>query len=571
MKKKIFWRFFLVTFCALLLVFASGIFAVYLNTERIIEQRLTLESDIFIRFIKNEQDIDKLENYKNKEDFRITVIKEDGTVIYESSIDNVLEENHSDREEIESALKGEPKTVKRYSETFDCNMTYYAVASVFDTGGTYVLRLAVRSANIASYIGVMVPFLFVVLFVSLVFTGLISNKLSESISHKVKSVASGLRYLNEGRYTPIQADSDEPEFYAVFREINELAENTRKYLCNLEEEKNKLKIVLDNILQGIVAVDSNKKIVFANPAVSSLFEKNSYHIGEPLIFLVEDMGLYEKIYECLDSGKDFEYKFGEKELSVAVRRIFAEEGVPVASIIIITDITKEKNMAKEKSEFFSNASHELKTPVTVLLGLSELMLEKSTPKDANRTQLERIHHESVRLAGLISDMLELSGLERNGRSEIIRSDVDLRSVCEEVLTELSPKLSEKKLTYTIKGNGTVKADPGQMYELVDNICSNAVNYNKDGGSVKINLSENENFVILEITDTGIGIAKEHLPRICERFYRVDKSRSKKTGGTGLGLAIVKHICMLHSAVLNIDSELEIGTKVSIKFPKKDEI
>ena len=569
MRKKIFLRFFRMTCCALLLVFVSGLFAVHANTERIIEGRLVPESDILLHLIQNENDVAKLESYVNKEDFRITVLKEDGSVIYESSIlGDVLEENHADREEFRSAVNGTPKTVERYSETFGCNMTYYAVASEFDNGEIYILRLAVRSANMTAYLGMILPFLLLVLVVILVLAGLIANRLSAQLAAKVKSVGAGLRSLNEGRYTPIQTDSSEADFYAVFREINELAETTHRHLCTLEEEQNKLKTVLDNISQGIVAVDADRKIVFANPAVCSLFGTHDHHVGNPLLFLIEDIELYEKIAASSQTDADFEYSLGEKELSVAIRHIKAEEGGSVESIIILTDITKEKNIAKEKSDFFANASHELKTPITVLLGLTELMLAKSTPEDANRTQLERIHHESSRLSGLISDMLELSGLERKTEGESVKNEVDLRAVAEEVLSELSPKIAEKNVTTTVSGNVTITADATQMYELVENICSNAVNYNKEGGKITITLTENENAVTIEIADTGIGIAKAHLPRLCERFYRVDKSHSKKTGGTGLGLAIVKHICILNGATLDIQSNLGIGTRVSVHFTKK---
>jgi two-component system phosphate regulon sensor histidine kinase PhoR len=314
-------------------------------------------------------------------------------------------------------------------------------------------------------------------------------------------------------------------------------------------------------------VASDGKIVFANPAVCSLFGTHNHQVGNPLLFLIEDIGLYEKISACAGTDADFEYKLGEKELSVAIRHIKAEDRNSVSIIIILTDITKEKNIAREKSDFFANASHELKTPITVLLGLTELMLAKSTPDDSCRAQLERIHHESSRLSGLISDMLELSGLERKTMGESSKAEVDLRAVAEEVLSELSQKLAEKNVTATVNGNGIVTADAGQMYELVENLCSNAVNYNKVGGKITVTLTDSETDVTLEIEDTGIGIAKEHLPRLCERFYRVDKSHSKKTGGTGLGLAIVKHICILNGAALDIQSDLGIGTKVKVRFTR----
>ncbi len=568
MRRKIFLRFFLLTLSAVLLVFASGLLAMHRNNEKIIEDRLVLESELLLYLLQTEEDVAQLESYVNKDDFRITVLWEDGRMLYESSIlGDVLEENHAGREEIQAALAGTPKAVKRYSESFGRSMTYYAVASRFESGEIFLLRLAIHSAEITSYLGVMLPFLFLVLFVDLAFSGLIANKLSKQISNKVKALATGLRSLNEGHYAPIEAAPSEAEFYAVFREINELAETTHKQLRTLAEEQKKLKTVLDNISQGIVAVDRDSRIVFANPAACALFGRE-HRVGEPVAVLIDAPLLYDKISQCVPGDTDFEYTLGEKELSVAIRYIPSAEKGTVASILLLTDITREKSIAHEKSDFFANASHELKTPITVLLGLTELILAKSTPEESGYAQLERIHHESSRLAGLITDMLELSGLERSGRAESIKTEVNLRAVCDEVLAELAPRLAKKNLTCALSGNGTVTADAGQMYELVENICSNAVNYNKEGGRIAVNLTEKEHAVLLEISDTGIGIAKEHLPRLCERFYRVDKSRSKKTGGTGLGLAIVKHICMLNGASLNIESELGIGSKITVIFNKK---
>lgn len=566
MRKKIFWRFFLMTLCAVLLVFGSGLWAIHRNNEKIMEERLGLESDLLLYLLKNEDDVAKLESYVNKEDFRITVLKEDGSVLYESSIlGDVLEENHSDREEIRAALSGAPQAVERYSDTFGCNMTYYACASTFDTGEVYVLRLAVRSDSIASYLGVMLPFLLLIFLITLLLAGFIASKMSEQISDKVQSVGAGLRSLNEGHYAPIQTDSGDAEFYTVFREINELAEITHQHLRTLNEEQDKLKTVLDNISQGIVAVDAYQRIVFANPAVCTLFGTSNHHVGDPLLFLIEDIGLYEKISTNVPSDTDFEYKLGETDLLVAIRHIATDEPCAVAGIIILTDITKEKNIAKEKSDFFANASHELKTPITVMQGLTELMLTRDQLDEASRKQVARIHKESLRMADLISDMLKLSQLERR-EEDIPTVPIDLRRVADEVVAELAPSIQAKGLSVSIRGEGTVTADPKRLYELMSNLCSNAINYNNDNGRVDILVTAEDRQTVLTVSDTGIGIAKEHLPRLCERFYRVDKSRSKKTGGTGLGLAIVKHICALYHAEMKIESELGRGTRVTVTFP-----
>ncbi len=225
----------------------------------------------------------------------------------------------------------------------------------------------------------------------------------------------------------------------------------------------------------------------------------------------------------------------------------------------------EKELARQKEEFFANASHELKTPLTAMLGLSELIMAKETDQSTHR-QIERIHKESMRLSALISDMLKLSRLESEGESEM-KTAVEVLPLAEEVLTELSENMAVKSVSASIIGKATVMADEKRIYEVLQNLCSNAVNYNKQDGKIEIILEELEKESVIRVKDTGIGIAEENIPHLCERFYRVDKSRSKKTGGTGLGLAIVKHICALYGAEFTITSVLGEGTEVRVAFPK----
>lgn len=167
------------------------------------------------------------------------------------------------------------------------------------------------------------------------------------------------------------------------------------------------------------------------------------------------------------------------------------------------------------------------------------------------------------MSELITDMLRLSRLEQHG--EILREPVELRPIADEVIAELTTRIREKSLQVCVKGQGTVRATADRIYGLMTNLCSNAVNYNVDGGSLTVLIEQRDAHTVLTVQDTGIGIPKEHLPRICERFYRVDRSRSKKTGGTGLGLAIVKHICVLYEAELRIDSTVGKGTTVTVTF------
>ncbi len=565
MKKKTLFQILSLTFLSVLVMFIFGIVAVNLNAKEMMKERLAEETELACSLVQTEEDFLGFERYANDDSFRVTIMDLNGNVLFESDTKSPLE-NHIDREEVQNALHGKPETVERYSDTFDCNMTYYALKTKLANGTEIVLRLAVKSSQINGYLGVALPILIVVLIVCLICSIVISNVLSGKISGKITEVGDSLRSLNAGNYIPIKTDLGEPELYSVLNEINELNANTHTHIQRVQEEHNKLNTVLENVSQGIIAIDENKKIIFANKSLSTIFDSTENVTGKDFIYLIDDLPLCEKIARHLGENYASEYTYKGKELSVVIRKVDSQSD-NVYSIVIITDITQEKAIAKQKSDFFANASHELKTPVAVMQGLSELLLTKETLDDGSKKQVDRIHKESLRLASLISDMLKLSKLESGEETELVLADVPLHEIAEEVLAELSTKLAEKNITATITGNATVVADSKKIFELIENLCSNAIHYNKENGKIAVCITEQTDGVELKVSDTGIGIEKEHIPRLCERFYRVDKSRSKKTGGTGLGLAIVKHICALYKAELSIESEVGIGTTISIVFNK----
>ena len=566
MKKKTLLQILSLTFISVLVMFIFGIVAVNVNAKAMMKERLAEETELACSLVQTEEDFSGFARYSNDDAFRVTIMDLDGNVLFESDTKSPLE-NHIDREEVKNALNGKPQTVERYSETFGCNMTYYALKTELSDGTEIILRLAIKSSQINGYLGVALPILIVVLVVCLIVSIVISNVLSNKISSKITEVGDSLRSLNAGNYKPIKTDSGEPELYSVLNQINELNANTAIHIQRVQEEHNKLNTVLENVSQGIVAIDEQKKIIFVNKSISTIFDSNENVTGKDFIYLIDDLPLCEKIARHLGENYVSEYTYKGKELSVVIRKV-ENHSDSVYSIVIITDVTSEKAMQKQKSDFFANASHELKTPVAVMQGLSEILLTKETLDDGSKKQVDRIHKESLRLASLISDMLKLSKLENGEETELVLADVNLRETVEEVLAELSTKLVEKNITATVAGNATVVADSKKIFELVENLCSNAINYNKDNGKITVSIVEETDGVELKVSDTGIGIEKEHIPRLCERFYRVDKSRSKKTGGTGLGLAIVKHICALYDADLSIESDVGIGTTITVVFNKK---
>ena len=567
MKKKIFYKVFAATLACVLLMFVFGIMAVNMNTNNIVNERLKEETELAATLMNEQSDFAVFNRYSDSPELRITIFDMSGNVLYESDTKAPLE-NHADREEIKNALEGKPDTVERYSETFKCDMTYYATKTALSDGTQVILRLAVRSSQVTPYFTAIIPLFILVLAVSLVLSFVLSTFISRNVSSKVTEIGESLKSLNEGQYAPIRTDMSEPELYGVLNQINELNANIHSHIRFADGERVKLNAVLDNVSQSIIALDRSKRIVFANKRAFEMFNGTHHDIGRDLVFLIEKLPVYEQITEHIRENFAFNCAYDDKYLSVVITKVTNEViRDDISAIIIVTDITKEKLIQKQKSDFFANASHELKTPITVMQGFAEVLMNKEGMDENSKKQLGRIYKECLRLGSLISDMLMLSKIESGDAPKRALSVVALEDIAKEVLDGLSEKAQSRNITANIVGSAKICVDQTMIFELVENLVSNAIKYNKDGGSVKVSITETDTGVCLKVEDTGIGIEKEHLPRLCERFYRVDKSHSKRIGGTGLGLAIVKHICAISDAELSIESEFGVGTTVTVVFSK----
>ena len=567
MKKKIFYKVFATTLACVLLMFVFGIVAVHMNTDKIVGERLKDETELAATLMNEQSDFAVFNKYSDNPELRITIFDMGGNVLYESDTKAPLE-NHRDRAEIKNALEGKSDTVERYSETFKCDMTYYATKTALSDGTEVILRLAVRSSEVTPYFTAIIPLFILVLAVSLVLSFVLSTFISRNISSKVTEIGESLKSLNEGQYAPIKSDMSEPELFSILNQINELNANIHSHIRVADGERVKLNSVLDNVSQSIIALDKYKRIVFANKRAFEMFNGTHRDIGRNLIYLIPKIEIYENIINHLSEDHAFTCAYNDLTLSVVIRKV-TDDAISheISAIIIVTDITQEKLIQKQKSDFFANASHELKTPITVMQGFAEVLMNKEGMDDTSKKQLGRIYKECLRLGSLISDMLMLSKIESGDAPVRALSEVALEDIAKEVLDGLSEKAGSRNINANIVGSAKLTADQTMIFELVENLVSNAIKYNKDGGTVTISISETDTGVCLQVKDTGIGIENEHLPRLCERFYRVDKSHSKRIGGTGLGLAIVKHICAISDAELSIESEFGVGTTVTVVFSK----
>ena len=571
MKRKIFLVVSLVTILAALLVFGSGIFAINMSAENAVLERLETETKLVASLVNSREDFSKLEQYRSSQDLRITVIAEDGTVLFDTDTSEPLE-NHSEREEFIAAMKGQPKVVRRYSETFGCDMNYYAIKTALSDGENVVLRLAVRETLIKSYVTLSMPVFILLLLIVLALSFEAGNQIARKVSARFSDISASIQSVADGNYTPIKTSTRDAEMFSLIGSINDVNARISRHIQNAETQQKTLSTVLSAISQGIIALDSEKRIVFINKSALKLFGINDYTPdGEKhdLIFVVDNLDLYALISSHADENFAFDFRLDDKDLNILITKVEDETlRDEITTIIVISDVTSQKSVARQKSDFFQNASHELKTPVTVIRGLTEILLQKDNTDEFTKKKLTSIHDESLRLSSIISDMLKLSSLENtvSVREDEEDEKVDLVAAAHEIMAELSPRAEEKKLSVSITGKGWVNMLRSNALELLDNLCSNAINYNKESGKITIDVMQDDSNTILKVIDTGIGIEQQHIPRLCERFYRVDKSRSKKTGGTGLGLAIVKHICLRYGAHLDIDSTFGEGTCVTVTFP-----
>lgn len=486
---------------------------------------------------------------------RLTIVDATGVAIKDSQSPDAIGVQHLDREEIQNALKGTPAVVTRYSDTLKKNMAYYAVKVNVDDSYVFV-RAAIAVESVQGYIQKSIVVMVCVLIAVLVLSYLASVAVSNGILKPLKDVKNNLEAVKNDSYVPSIPSSSDKEINAILAEINDVSEKLHDSMRRESNDKQKLDYILDNISDGIVVLDKGGDIVSINKNACAVFGIKDA-VGKNYTVLTADRGFSAHVANCLENGTscDFEYASDGKFYMVSARTLENETGV-----LVLSDITAIKTSEKTRSEFFANASHELKTPLTAIKGFNDI-IGLQTSESETKALSEKIDREVSRIIALLKDMLDLSELE--SQKDVNPEDVSLAKIAESVKESLAPIAKEKNVEISIDGDAIVKMEKEHAIELVKNLVENGVKYNRSGGSVKVTISSDASHTTLTVADDGIGIEEKHQQRIFERFYRVNKSRSRETGGTGLGLAIVKHICTLYNADLSLTSKLGVGTTVTV--------
>lgn len=562
MRKKIILQSFIISLVTAFVVFFSGIAIHYSIQEKKIKQDIVSDAKLFADIAAD--DISTLEKVSDFGNARVTVIDGSGKVLFDSGkSDSADMGDHSGREEVVAALSGNPEVVKRHSETLDKDMYYYAVAVDGENGKT-VIRVAESAAEIWSFSGVALVYVAVALVVAFVLSYVLAQNLSGKVEERLTQLRDDLRNANSGDYSIRSCATSDALDFSIISELNELATALKENYETLRREKAKLDCVVYNMTQGLIVVDRDFNVVLRNGVAQRLTGKAK--TGVNLINMIDETELFDKLRDILSGGgnETFAYVYGDRDLVINAFTLRLGGGDDMG-VILISDVTREKELSRQKSEFFANASHELKTPLTSVQGLSEVLLARSDESSPEYKYLKRIYTESVRLHNIVMDMLYISRLESREVARK-RDSVKLAAVIDDCLQAYKDEISEKRIKVRVDGDASMQGDEHNLYECLNNVIGNAVHYNKADGFIDISACEKDGNAVVVVKDGGIGIAKEHLPYVCERFYRVDKSRSKQTGGTGLGLSIVKHVVALYGGNLNIESEEDVGTTVTMTFP-----
>jgi len=409
--------------------------------------------------------------------------------------------------------------------------------------------------------------LFTATLIALLITGVLGYSLSKTITGPIQEVTNKAALLAEGNFDQKIEVKSKDEVGKLTEMFNFLAGRLKETLEQISEEKNKMEAIFKNMADGVIALDKEGEVIYVNPAAFKLLEVeegNSYRVlGKKL---KEELKI--DIKEEIKSQKDFMAKINDSILKVIIAPMKREEKT-AGFILILHDITKEQKLEEMRREFVANVSHELRTPLTTIKSYTETLLDGAlNDEEVSMQFLNVINEETDRMTRIVNDLLELSRLD-NKEARFNKKPINLSKVLAAAVSKM--KVNAKKKGITICEN--VKedlplcyADADKMEQVFQNILSNAIKYTPEGGNITVNLWSESNFVITSIKDTGIGIPREDLPRIFERFYRVDKTRSREFGGTGLGLSIAKEIVKAHEGEIEIKSELGKGTEVTVKIP-----
>lgn len=494
-----------------------------------------------------------IEYLKNVEggDYRLTLIDTDGTVLYDTGADAASMENHSDRREFQEAFLSGYGESHRYSRTLT-EQTYYFAKKLSDDR---VLRISTSQVTIVSLLLGMLQPLLVIAFLAILLSVFLAKRASRNLVKPLNNLD-----LND----PLSNDVYE-ELSPLLRHMAQQNKQIALQMDELSRSQNEFNAITSNMSEGLIVLNKDGVVVSLNTAARKIFEAEEDSIGKDFLTIDRTPEISRAIKETLSGKKqELEYEKNGRNYDLCINQIVEKDEV-IGVLLLAIDNTEKIQAEQNRREFTANVSHELKTPLQSIIGSADLIESGLVkPEDMPRF-IGHIKTDAARLVSLVSDIIRLSQLDEN--TEMNWENVDALSVAKEALEMVGPIAESRNISLTIKGEPAPLTSVHKLlYDIIYNLCDNAVKYNKEGGFVKVNVKTAGDKVQVAVSDNGVGIAPADQSRVFERFYRVDKSHSRESGGTGLGLSIVKHAVAYLKGSISLESTLGKGTTITVSFP-----
>jgi len=551
LTKKIFKSTVLVSSSVLILgiAFVLGILYQYFGKQ--LDTELAREAS-YLAYGVEQQGEEYLQQLKNT-DSRITYIGENGTVLYDNEADAAEMENHKDREEFQEALAAGAGEAQRMSGTLSEKTVYYAKR----LSDNSVLRVSSTQYSAFALVLQLVQPVLCIIFVMLILAGIFASRIAEKIVEPINEL--DLEKL------------DENEVYEeVAPLLGKISRQNRQIHTQLEEARRnqeEFSIITENMQEGLLVIDSYTMILSGNSSAWKIFQVNEPGTGRSVYSLDRNED-FRKVIETVLEGKHGSTLLHlDNEFVQLIANPVNRDGKTVGAVLLLMNETEKVQRENLRREFSANVSHELKTPLTSISGFAEIIQDGFVKEEDVKKFAGRIYKEAQRLIQLVEDTIRISQLDE-GENPYEWENIDLYTVAKDVCGNLNEAAKKKNVHLYIEGERLIcRTVRPILEEILYNLCDNGIKYNKDNGIVSILIRDLGNEVQLSVEDNGIGIPREDRKRVFERFYRVDKSHSKEIGGTGLGLSIVKHGVTFLGGTLNLVSEVDKGTEITVTLPK----
>ena len=509
---------------------------------------------------------------------RITVILPNGLVIGDSRDTPRLMDNHANRPEIATALNGKIGMSRRYSNTLMQKMMYVAIPLKNDQAPYGVIRVSLPTTSIDRELRSIQTKIALGGLLIAVLAAWISLLISRRISRPLEEMKKGADRFAAGNLTHRLTAPGSEELASLAEALNQMAGRLDRRIKTVISQRNELETVLASMLEGVIAVDNEERIININAAAAAFFDgKPEKCPGRNLQEVIRNSALQQFVRESISSKVPEEddinlYQNGEKTLHLQSAPLMDANKDHIGTLVVFNDVTQLRRLENMRRDFVANVSHEIKTPLTAIKGFVETLHRGNVdnPEEARRF-LIIIQKHADRLSSIVEDLLSLSRIEQEDEEKNIKlKEGYVGDVFRSVMQICRSKAEEKNITIRPVCDEQISAkfDTTLLEQALVNLLDNAIKYSEPKSTIFLKAQQNHSDLRISVEDQGIGIAKKHLPRLFERFYRVDKSRSRNLGGTGLGLAIVKHIAQAHGGNVTVESELGVGSVFTIHLPQK---